>query len=224
MDGVLCNLDAALGREMHDRYGVLPIAPSQRIRYSITTEYSSLDESYRDYVLEILYSRGFFESIPPIPGAIQGVKLLASVPNVKARTSSSALLPCHLRHQVIVTSSYLLDSRHCASEKKKWPEPPTGTTPRFIVDLVLDKTLLFGDVLIDDNPRITGSCSPPMFGHQVLFTQPYNMRAKARLRLDGWFTTLEEAEVFVEVTSGFTRILGSESDNNFNGISSVIAA
>ncbi|KAF4754106.1 hypothetical protein FOZ62_002647 [Perkinsus olseni] len=68
-----------------------------------------------------------------------------------------------------------------------------------------------------------GSCSPPMFGHQVLFTQPYKKRAKARLRLDGWFTTLEEAEDFVEVTSGFTRILGSESDNNFNGISLVIA-
>ncbi|KAF4687080.1 hypothetical protein FOZ60_004347 [Perkinsus olseni] len=145
MDGVLCNLDAALGREMHDRntgafedlffniagpsmsYGVLPIAPSQRIRYSITTEvalptlevvqfisfwYSSLDESYRDYVLEILYSRGFFESIPPVPGAIQGVMLLASVPNV------------------IVTSTYLLDSRHCASEKKKRVDDHLGTDPR----------------------------------------------------------------------------------------------
>ncbi|KAF4721007.1 isopentenyl-diphosphate delta-isomerase idi1, partial [Perkinsus olseni] len=108
------------------------VVPKYTLVLILLTEYSSLDESYRDYVLEILYSRGFFESIPPIPGAIQGVKLLASVPNVKARTSSSALLPCHLRHQVQE----------------------------------------FGEIR-------------------------YNMRAKARLRLDGWFTTLEEAEVFV---------------------------
>ncbi|KAF4687079.1 hypothetical protein FOZ60_004346 [Perkinsus olseni] len=44
-----------------------------------------------------------------------------------------------------------------------------------------------------------------MFGHQVLFTQPYKKRAKARLRLDGWFTTLEEAEDFVGKLRSLTK-------------------
>ncbi|KAF4687419.1 hypothetical protein FOZ60_004000 [Perkinsus olseni] len=133
MDGVLCNLDAALGREMHDR------------------------------------NTGAFEDL---------------YPNIAGLSTSY--------------SNFILSvglSTLCLGEEEMGRRSfRRSTTPRFIVDLVLDKTLLFGDVLIDDNPRITGSCSPPMFGHQVLFTQPYNMRAKARLRLDGWFTTLEEAE------------------------------
>ncbi|KAF4655785.1 hypothetical protein FOZ61_007381 [Perkinsus olseni] len=47
-----------------------------------------------------------------------------------------------------------------------------------------------------------------MFGHQVQdFGEiRYNMRAKARLRLDGWFTTLDEAEDFVgRLSEGITE-------------------
>jgi 5'-nucleotidase len=39
--------------------------------------------------------------------------------------------------------------------------------------MLRDKTIVNGDVLIDDKPRIEGSQNPPSWKH-VLFHQPYN--------------------------------------------------
>jgi 5'-nucleotidase len=62
--------------------------------------------------------------------------------------------------------------RHCLPEKYEWIERHLGSdfVSRMIVSK--DKTMIHGDILIDDNPKVLG-LGPASWKH-VIFDQPYN--------------------------------------------------
>lgn len=76
--------------------------------------------------------------------------------------------------EVLTCSTPVAGNVNSASERVAWVARHLGR--RFTGDrmnLVGDKTLLFGDVLADDKPRITGRRATPDWA-QVYFDQPYN--------------------------------------------------
>merc|ERR1719159_1623970 len=96
-------------------------------------------EDLREEALELYHAEGFFAGLPAKPGAVQALR---------------EMVQSHV--QVLLITSPVLSSRFCAGEKYQWVATHLG--PEWLERLVLtsDKTLVRGDLLIDDKPRVGG--------------------------------------------------------------------
>lgn len=118
-------------------------------------------------IQQIMAAPNYYANLRPIHGALD------------------AIIDMELAgHEVFFVTSPWLENPTCASDKLKsvaqhfgpWRAPHTIITS--------DKTLIDGDVLIDDKGCITGIQKPRW--KQILFTQPHNMSVTDLVRLDRW--------------------------------------
>ncbi|RVE55655.1 hypothetical protein OJAV_G00234040 [Oryzias javanicus] len=128
--------------------------------------------------ISIWESEGFFMDLEPLPGGVEAVKEMARMDDT----------------DVFICTSPIKHYRHCPCEKVSpaptaGPSPPPSTSaaclpvrlgarhlgPDFLEQVVLtrDKTLVSGDILIDDKPDISGVEPKPAWEH-VLFTACHN--------------------------------------------------
>lgn len=122
------------------------------------------DES--DIIANVMDEPGFYADLLPIPGAIAALERM-----VKAG-----------HHVLLVTSPWPTNAT-CASDKIAWVIRYLGSDWASRVVITHDKTVVHGDVLIDDKPHITGSRTPTW--RHVRFDQPYN-RDVSGMRLIAW--------------------------------------
>lgn len=109
----------------------------------------------RQEVEAVYLSPGFFRELPPIEGAIDALfELLES------------------GHDVRICTSPLNQYRHCLPEKYEWIERHLGSDFVSRIIVTKDKTLIHGDVLIDDNPKVAGLRTAHW--KHIIFDQPYN--------------------------------------------------
>jgi len=128
----------------------------------------NFDESERAQVLETVASPGFYESLEPLPGAVEALKdLVAKGVDVK-----------------LVTAPHPTCAGTCALEKYLSVERLLGAA--FVERLIItrDKTHVQGDLLVDDKPRISGS-KVAQWKH-VIFSQAYNQDIESKSRLSAW--------------------------------------
>jgi 5'-nucleotidase len=138
-----------------------------------------IEDSYKEYpesdIRDITTSKGFFLSLPPMPGFVETMKKILAEGKFNPMICTSPDTDC--------------EGQVCHSEKAQWIEKYLG--PEWVKRLILtnDKTLVIGTFLVDDKPNITGVNATPDW-IQIVFTQPYNddkdMKAKVWFRLNGW--------------------------------------
>ena len=153
MDGVLADHESKLIQLYRERFPGAPYAKSEeRTTWELTDGYP---EDKHGAVWEIFSGEGFFASLEPMPGAIEAFHAMRED-----------------GHDLVICSSPLVRSRWCESEKRHWIEDHIGK--QFARDMVLthDKTLVQGDILIDDKPSIVGRRVPTW--RHVLVDQGYN--------------------------------------------------
>ncbi|CAJ1361289.1 unnamed protein product [Effrenium voratum] len=124
-------------------------------------------------VLEAVASPGLYESLEPLPGAVEALQAMVQE-GVDVK---------------LVTAPHPTCAGTCALEKYLSVERLLGKdfTERLII--TRDKTTVQGDLLIDDKPKITGS-KPQSWKH-VVFSQSYNQHVKTTNRLSSWTTWRE---------------------------------
>jgi 5'-nucleotidase len=110
----------------------------------------------------------FFLSLRPLEGAIECLKELEK-----------------LGHTIFIVSSPSVTSDTCHSDKSKWLMEHMGEKWARQLVLTKDKTIIFGNYLIDDKEEITGVCDNPAWKH-IIFTQPYNLQQSHERRLNKW--------------------------------------
>lgn len=110
---------------------------------------------------------GFYAELEPIPGAIDALKRLVAD-----------------GHEVSIASSPWWPNPTCVQDKHDWLVKHLG--PEWADRLVItkDKTLVDGDILIDDKPEITGKIEPRW--EHILFDQPYNSHVINGHRMYSW--------------------------------------
>lgn len=117
-----------------------------------------------------LHQPGFWESLPPYPGAVEYV------------------LSLHSRGYQIYIATTPFPSDNCAWEKKLWVEEHLPFLHYSRLVLVHDKHILQGDALIDDKPENLDG----FMGKRILFNQPWNVNLNGKLkehmflRVDTW--------------------------------------
>jgi len=116
----------------------------------------------------VMSQPGLFRHLPVMPGAVDAVLGLMNA-----------------GHKVWICSTPVHDSDTCENEKKAWLREHFGSAIAKRLILTQDKTLIKGEVLIDDKPAIRGEDTPSW--EHVLYDAPYNRSVTGRKRLT-WAT------------------------------------
>ena len=162
MDGVLTDFEGRFLQEWKKKFPHHPHVPLEK------RETFYLEENYPDGLkkdIENIFSApGFFENLDKIPGGKEALTRMEA-----------------LGHEVLICTSPISRYENCVLEKYHWISKNLGYewTKRMIV--TKDKTLIFGDILIDDKPEHTGLRIPSW--KYVLFDAPYNRKVKSDLRI-----------------------------------------
>lgn len=176
-DGVLADFDAAFTTRMRDAYpGAPAVDATTRDVWKVRDCYPP---DWAGPVDAVPRAPGFFAGLPPVDGARQALEEMRAA-----------------GHDVFICTSPLSDYENCVLEKHTWVEQHLGRDWVRRVILTKDKTLVRGDVLIDDKPAVTGLLTPAWT--HVVFDRSYN-RTSPGPRLPSWSAW---ADVLAGVTSG----------------------
>lgn len=171
MDGVLCDFEHAFLAAWRAAYPEKPwiAVPDRRTHY--------LSDQYPPEEVDNIYSMWqrprFFADLPEIPGGVEALKTLD-----------------RLGYDVRICTAPMRRYEHCAPEKFEWIEARFGHAWVDKIIMTRDKTVVWGDVLIDDKPHIQGAY-PLRYTH-IIYDQPYNREVtdKPRLTWDNWQSVL----------------------------------
>lgn len=162
MDGVLADFETRFLEEWKKKYPHHPHVPlEERETFCLSEDYPG---GLEDDIESVLSAPGFFENLDIISG------------------SKDALAKMEvLGHKVLICTSPVARYENCVLEKYHWVAKNLGYewTKKMIV--TKDKTIVFGDILIDDKPEQIG-LKKPVWKH-VLFEAPYNKHVKTKLRI-----------------------------------------
>ena len=117
--------------------------------------------TFKEAIKNINTAPVFFKRLEPIEGAIEALKELEK------------------EHEVFICTAPLLENPTCCDDKLWWVKTFLGDewTRRTII--TKDKTVIDGDILIDDKPVITGIAENPIW-QRLIFDQPYNKNVVGR--------------------------------------------
>lgn len=184
MDGVIANWGATWDDAL-DSYGEHAAdIPRHADQTSFNLNEGRTDDE-KEIIAEIFESPGFYRHIAPIDGA---------------RTALKGLL--RAGHDVRIVTSPWVSNPTCASDKLNWVIEHYGSRWAQRVIITTDKTLVRGDILIDDKPVISGELPEYSTGanharswEHVIFDQPYNRHITNRRRILDWGDIRAIAEI-----------------------------
>jgi 5'-nucleotidase len=152
-DGVLADFDRGFYNAWQSSKHPYPaIDPKNRRNFYAKDDYPP---DHQSHAVEIITAKGFYRDLPLIDGAALALNQLIK-----------------LGHDVRICTSPLTTYQNCVQEKYEWVDKHLGT--EFVNRMIVtkDKTVVHGDILIDDKPLVTGSRNP-VWRH-ILYDQPYN--------------------------------------------------
>lgn len=162
MDGVIVDTMAGFNKEFSRRFPQIPVIPLEEIReFYLERQYSP---EHSSNIHQIWATPGFFAGLLPIPGSIAALHELVN------------------QADVAICTSPFTESKTCAQEKWQWVEQYLGKEWLKRLIITKDKTRVYGNILIDDKPQITGAKESPFWEH-VLYTQPWNKNIQEKRRL-----------------------------------------
>jgi 5'-nucleotidase len=149
---------------------------------------------FKEEAKQVMMSPGFFRHLPPFPNAVGEVKKMEQA-----------------GFQIWFCTSPLLGNPTCCQEKLEWIQEHFGEEYVKRTILCQDKTMVRGDILVDDKPNITG-LHPPTW-QQCIFDAPYNQTRTDLPRIIEWSDWELPLKKVLE-SSGMKRIpsLGSNHD------------
>ncbi|KAH0632021.1 hypothetical protein JD844_020039 [Phrynosoma platyrhinos] len=173
MDGVLADFEGGFLQKFRIKYPEMPYIPLEDRRgFWVSEQYGQMDPELSDKAISIWESKNFFIDLDPIPGAVEAMKQMAKLEET----------------DVFICTSPIKKYLYCPYEKYAWVEKHLGQ--EFLEHIVLtrDKTVVSGDLLIDDRLDIIGAEKRPSWEH-ILFTACHNKHLELhppRRRLHSW--------------------------------------
>lgn len=167
MDSVLADFEGCFVEKCRVRYPDFPFIEHQ----SRTTFYmaDSYPKELRSKIYEIYHDPRFFHDMPPIPGAVEGVHAMAA-----------------LGWDIFICTTPYYSNEHTFAGKYQWAVEHLGKGWGERVIFTRDKTVVHGDLLIDDKPDIKGVMTPTW--EHIVFDQAYNrhIQDKRRINWQNW--------------------------------------
>ena len=172
-DDVLADFDGRVREILNQKYP----GSAGLLRYDqkTTTYYEDQRTAGLDTLTQSIYQeKGFYVSLNPIPGGKEALN------EMKQQGAD-----------VFICTSPIFAYEHCVLEKYHWVKDYFGREWTGKMILARDKTIVQGDILIDDNPAIKG-VGQPVWEH-IVYDQKYNrhIKEKRRLTWQNWKSVLK---------------------------------
>lgn len=166
MDGVIADFDGEFIKRWRERYpDQFYIPMHERTMFYVKDQYP---QEYHPQLMEILLEPNFFRTMMPIEGGRKALHEMDA-----------------LGLEVFICTSPFSSYENCVLEKYQWVDAYLGPQWTDRIILTHDKTLVRGDILIDDKPQVTG-LDVPVWEH-ILYDRPYNQGLeKKRLTWANW--------------------------------------
>ncbi len=148
-----------------------------RSKYWIEEQF---DKKYHQKIYDIFLQEGFFLNLNPIEGAIEAIHQMTD-----------------LGLDVLICTTPHLNSKFCINEKIAWIKKYFGNDFEKRILPVYDKTLIHGQILIDDKPEISGRISKPSWTH-IIFDAPYNQHIDTKYRIRNWSKWRETVDLILK--------------------------
>lgn len=132
----------------------------ERSKFKLREQYPEL----KDSIKKIKLQNNLTENIEPVEGGIDALK------EMKEKG-----------HEVFICTSPMSNYKSII-EKYSWVDENLGNEWTKKIILTKDKTLIKGDILIDDNPEITGLKNPEW--EHIIFDRPYNKHVENKKRIN----------------------------------------
>lgn len=159
LDGVLADFGKGFTYAWRKKF---PQEPLQKRRsFYLTEDYPF---KLNKKIQRIYCAKSFFLNLPLIRGSKKALKEIEA-----------------LGHDVRICTSFISRNTYCLYEKQQWIERHFGHEYVKKALFVKDKTLIKGDLLIDDKPEITGLRAPEW--EHIIFDAPYNRHIKNKKRI-----------------------------------------
>lgn len=162
-DGVLADFENAFISVWRQRHpDIAPVAFEDRKSFHLLEDYPP---ELHARAQAIYTASGFIRDLPPVPGAVEAFREMLAL-GMDLRICTAPL------HQY----------ENCVAEKFQWVERHLGRAATERIVMTRDKTLVRGDILIDDKPHIEGAVARPSWRH-VVYDAPYNRHVADRPRM-----------------------------------------
>jgi 5'-nucleotidase len=175
-DGVLADFEGALSTAWKKHCPPEAfVSPEERKSFHYYEDYP---EKYWPQIRSLYLRPGFYRNLPTIAGAQEAI----------------AEMQRH-GHTVKICTSPLSQYENCILEKYQWVEENLGQKMIEHIIVTRDKTLVAGDILIDDNPEVKGLMHPRWC--HILYDQPYNrhLASQPRLTWNNWQEVLNSLDI-----------------------------
>jgi len=136
------------------------------VPYEQTTEFymeNLYPENQREAIKNIWYEKGLFRNFSLMPGALE------------------ALTEISKKNEVFICSSPAM-SPYCIQEKYDSIGEKLGEKWQKKLITTKDKTIIEGDILIDDKPEIIGFRKPSW--EQIVYNHPWNQHISGKRRIN----------------------------------------
>lgn len=162
-DGVLADWQEQYNRLLALQHPNIPVIPTEEI--SVFKAQSLYAPEHQSAISSMMNTPGFYRDLAPIEGAVNALNEMLD-----------------MGFNVFLCTAPFISHETCASEKMQWVKEHLGNKWLNRIVITSDKTLVRGDLLIDDKPDITGSMTP-IWKH-IVFDAPYNRHMETRI--DKW--------------------------------------
>jgi len=163
LDGVIADFEHGFLTEWRKKYPEEKLIPiEERKTFYILEDYPL---HLRKKVRKIYTSPGFFSKLKPVRGSIKALKSMQK-----------------LGYNIFICSSPIKENSLNVKEKYDWIKVHLGQGWVDKTIIIRDKTLIQGDLLIDDRPKIEGLLTPSW--EHIIFDQPYNRNIKNKKRIN----------------------------------------
>lgn len=153
MDGVICGWGDEWDLRVKDLYH-LGLRPTNEQEDFDLTKHITTPEGMEAF-LSIMNAEDFYKVLKPIPGAREALNEMVAE-----------------GHDVRIVTSPWLSNPTCAADKIAWVEKHIGEGWAQRVVITRDKSVVLGDVIIDDKPHLDNA-DQAVWRH-IYFTQNYN--------------------------------------------------
>ncbi len=160
MDGVITDFNGTLTEKFHERFPQRPLVDLEKVTTTDLEDSYPLEDKQR--LKDIYQSRGFFRELRSMPGALEALEELRR------------------KVELFICTAPLTLYENCVLEKYQWVEENLGKEWVKRIILTKEKTLVHGDILIDD--RVFTGIRVPSWEH-VVYDQPSNRQFTDKRRL-----------------------------------------
>jgi len=163
MDGVVADFESGVIKELKKNYPQIKIIePRNKM---IVNFYKEKNNEAYEIIEKIRNSKGFILNLKPINGSLVALKYLFEK-----------------NYNVFICTTPFSKNKYSMSEKYEWIIKNLGNEWKDRIIITEDKTLIRGDILIDDKPDINGLASPNW--EHIIFDQPYNKQIIGKKRIN----------------------------------------